>query len=445
MKKTFFVFTAAFCILFAAAFSAFAGELQPSGATIVLNEQPVVFDVPPMVRDGRTLVPMRAIFELLGADVAWYAETQTIAATKGDTSILLNINQPAAVVNGERIALDVAPVLYDGRTLVPLRFVSEKLNLDVAFDSDANRIVLRSMYENAEEADADYVYDNGNYYKGPLKNGLPNGYGVVYDRFGKLSEGDFVNGLRHGYGILYKEDGAKLFEGNFVNDHAQGYGILYYENGTKRYEGEFVDDKRNGKGILYFEDGSSCEGIYNDEMPLDGIYISRDLYGNVIGGIEYKNGEYVRNIDFVVFPIDGSAGTPSGQDSTGDDSFGGNASQGYMKSTEATFNTAKYPLHLFADDGTYLGKLVTSKYDSDSIYNPYGDYGSKYSKTSIFNTYGDYGSNYSNYSPYNRYATHPPKIVDDDGKLIGYLTVNTYHKKAISFETLVLQLQKHRQ
>lgn len=86
-----------------------------------------------------------------------------------------------------------------------------------------------------------------------------------------------------------------------------------------------------------------------------------------------------------------------------------------------------FPLHLYSYDGKhYLGKLVTNKYDSDSIWNEYGDYGSKYGTYSIWNTYGDYGDKYSDTSAFNDYANKPPKIVDNNGYLLGYLTTNKY-------------------
>ena len=100
-------------------------------------------------------------------------------------------------------------------------------------------------------------------------------------------------------------------------------------------------------------------------------------------------------------------------------------------------------LYLFANDGTgtFLGNLNTNEYDADSISNVYGNYGSKYSQTSIFNTYGTYGSKYSQYSAFNQYATNPPKIVDGNGKFIGYLTTNKYLTNAISYEELILYLK----
>lgn len=65
---------------------------------------------------------------------------------------------------------------------------------------------------------------------------------------------------------------------------------------------------------------------------------------------------------------------------------------------------------LLAQDGQFLGMLSSNKYQSDSVMNEYGSYGSKYSSTSIFNQYGQYGSRYATYSPFNPYTSTPPQI-----------------------------------
>ena len=92
------------------------------------------------------------------------------------------------------------------------------------------------------------------------------------------------------------------------------------------------------------------------------------------------------------------------------------------------------PLIIVADDYnyTYLGELTTNTYDSDSIFNEYGTYGSKYGSKSIWSKYGTYGSEYSSYSPFNPYAFSPPMIVDGDYNVVGRLTVNEYMTGAIS-------------
>lgn len=86
------------------------------------------------------------------------------------------------------------------------------------------------------------------------------------------------------------------------------------------------------------------------------------------------------------------------------------------------------------DHDVFLGKLNASKYDSKSIWNEYGTYGSEYNTNSIWNEYGTYGSAYSSYSPFNSYASYPPVIVDEEGNFYGYFTVNKYKSKRANFD-----------
>lgn len=80
---------------------------------------------------------------------------------------------------------------------------------------------------------------------------------------------------------------------------------------------------------------------------------------------------------------------------------------------------------LFASDGKYLGNINLNKYDSNSLANKYGNYGSLYSADSIFNKYGNYGSQYSNLSPFNRYS-NKPLIIKINNKQIGKISDNKY-------------------
>ncbi|QHT63890.1 hypothetical protein GXP70_12270 [Paenibacillus lycopersici] len=97
--------------------------------------------------------------------------------------------------------------------------------------------------------------------------------------------------------------------------------------------------------------------------------------------------------------------------------------------------TLDYPL-LYSNDGkTYLGKLTTNKFDSESVFNEFGDYGSSFSKTSIWNEFGTYGGEFSNQSPFNKFATKPPIIIQNK-KVVAYLSVNTTLGNVISPNTL---------
>jgi hypothetical protein len=80
---------------------------------------------------------------------------------------------------------------------------------------------------------------------------------------------------------------------------------------------------------------------------------------------------------------------------------------------------------LLANDGQYLGRLTMNKFDTESISNQYGSYGSKYRNTSIFNQYSSYGSAYSSLSPFNKYTSTPP-IIYLRGRKHALLTKNKY-------------------
>lgn len=109
---------------------------------VVLNGQTLRFDVPPEIRNDRTLVPLRAIFEGIGASMTWDDATQSITAIRGSTSVQLQVGDAVALVDGAPVTLDQAPVISDGRTLVPLRFVGEALGAEVAWDPVTQTITI---------------------------------------------------------------------------------------------------------------------------------------------------------------------------------------------------------------------------------------------------------------------------------------------------------------
>lgn len=81
--------------------------------------------------------------------------------------------------------------------------------------------------------------------------------------------------------------------------------------------------------------------------------------------------------------------------------------------------------YIMAADGTFLGKLTSNSFDSESIFNEFGNYGSKFSTTSIFNEFSSYGGQFSSLSPFNSFTSTPPKIFIN-GNFWGYLTVNDF-------------------
>ena len=98
---------------------------QENEIRVVLNGKTLYFDVPPQLMNNRTVVPLRAIFESMGAVVDWDGSTQTVTATKGNTTVVLKVGSISPMINGKEVFIDQPGVVVDGRTLAPLRFVAE--------------------------------------------------------------------------------------------------------------------------------------------------------------------------------------------------------------------------------------------------------------------------------------------------------------------------------
>ncbi|TCP55495.1 copper amine oxidase-like protein [Tumebacillus sp. BK434] len=119
-----------------------SAEVQPmytqgknSKVNVYVNGATLKVDQPAIVKNGRTLVPLRAIFEALGAEILWDEKTQTVTAKRENTVIKLQLKSKNAVVNGKTVTLDVPAESINYRTMVPVRFVSEALDAHVGWDA----------------------------------------------------------------------------------------------------------------------------------------------------------------------------------------------------------------------------------------------------------------------------------------------------------------------
>lgn len=119
------------------------GALAQQTPTVMIDGSPMAFsDQPPVDQAGRIFVPMRAIFERLGATVVY--ENGTINATRGHRTVQLQIGSANATVNGQQVMLDAPPFEIDNRTLVPLRFVSQALGANVAWNESQLTAYIRT-------------------------------------------------------------------------------------------------------------------------------------------------------------------------------------------------------------------------------------------------------------------------------------------------------------
>ena len=138
MKRTVAFFVSLCMALVLIAVPVYGAEDRP--IRVMVDGAELAFDVDPVIENDRTLVPMRLIFEALGAKVDWDEATRTALAVKGDVKISITIDSAELMKNSKAVALDAPARLIGGRTLVPVRAVSEGMGAKVDWD-EASRMV----------------------------------------------------------------------------------------------------------------------------------------------------------------------------------------------------------------------------------------------------------------------------------------------------------------
>lgn len=117
-------------------------ELWIGGKTPVINGIKTAMDVPAQIVGGSTMVPIRFISESFGADVVWNQYTKTITITRIDKQIVLTVGKQTAYIDGKEATLAKPPVVVGGRTLVPLRFISEAFGAKVEWNGDEKKVTI---------------------------------------------------------------------------------------------------------------------------------------------------------------------------------------------------------------------------------------------------------------------------------------------------------------
>ncbi|MCD8179913.1 MAG: copper amine oxidase N-terminal domain-containing protein [Firmicutes bacterium] len=100
---------------------------------VALNDTLLAFETAPVIENDRTLIPIRFLFEQMGAEVSWDSDAQTAVISQNDTVITFTADNTEASVNGEGVSMDVPARIINGKTMVPLRFLSETLGYTVTW------------------------------------------------------------------------------------------------------------------------------------------------------------------------------------------------------------------------------------------------------------------------------------------------------------------------
>ena len=156
MKKRLTKIIVLFCITIISMTSiAFAAKTP----VIEYNGKIVKTDVSPFISENRTFVPLRFIAETLGKKVEWNGEKRIVTVTEDTFSIKLTINNKKALVDNKLLLMDVAPLIKENRTFVPLRFVAENLNADIKWDANNFKVIIndKSQKLNLNNEEQKYI------------------------------------------------------------------------------------------------------------------------------------------------------------------------------------------------------------------------------------------------------------------------------------------------
>lgn len=129
---------------------------------LYVNNELVTSDMPPIIINDRSLVPVRAIFEKLGAEVAWDAKNKKVSVSYVSNQVELKINDDNALINGNKVKMEVPAKIINDRTMVPLRFVGEQLKMEVGWHADKGEITINNKKDEQFASLNDIKYIKGN-------------------------------------------------------------------------------------------------------------------------------------------------------------------------------------------------------------------------------------------------------------------------------------------
>lgn len=136
-------------------------EQKTASITVKLDGNIIDFkDQQPVIINGRTLVPFRAILEAMNAEVKWDGTNRTVRAFKDGIGMVLEIGNKVALVGTSKMEMQVPAQIINGRTMVPLRFVSEGLKYNVAFNNDDKTHYIIDITSPVQEKNAETNTEN---------------------------------------------------------------------------------------------------------------------------------------------------------------------------------------------------------------------------------------------------------------------------------------------
>lgn len=269
MKKIKLFLTLAFVYLFS--LTAFGADAVP----VYVDGKQIQTDVPAQIIEGRTMLPIRAIFENLGLEVQWDGDTKQAIGSKENTHILLKVGENTALVNGKEVSLDVPALIVDGRTLAPVRFVAESCGYEVVWTEN------KEVFLNSPKAvTTDIPEYTGNAYT-VLNNNKPSFDELSETSFETYGELDNLGRCTAAYACIGKDIMPTEERGSISSVKPSGWHLVKYQG----IDGNYLYNRCHLIGY-------QLSGENANEKNL----ITGTRYMNTIGMLPFENevSEYVK-------------------------------------------------------------------------------------------------------------------------------------------------------
>ncbi|OON96081.1 MAG: hypothetical protein ATN36_06495 [Epulopiscium sp. Nele67-Bin005] len=250
------------------------------GINLIVNSEVVESTQSPVQQNGTTLVPARIVSEQLGANVSWDSSSNTTTITKGNTTIKLTLNSTQATVNGQATTLSTAPIAVNGTTMIPVRFVSEALNVPIDWDATSQTVLINSntsdLSKISNELNADKALQLVKNYSGQTAfsyAGIQSSYFAVYGQKAPEFYVFYPDYGSDGVYAVHTETGEIIDGGGSVQHILMDFPILsenqiygfvqryFGENTATSIDTEVINGRKyydcyaGGSGLVFRDDG----------------------------------------------------------------------------------------------------------------------------------------------------------------------------------------------
>ena len=242
------------------------GQTEHREITVMVDGEKVVFDQPPVIENGRTLVPIRAVAEMIGAKAYWAGETQTARIARGGIAVDLKVGSEIMTVRElktgkeREVKLEAPPVIHNNRVILPIRAVMEEFGYSVDWDKKSETI-------NIIKPERDFSFSYGDDNSLNLYEYAPDGSWTQYKYNADGSLIIYENAI---YGLLRQRE--------FDADLKITKQIQYRADGSMKYFFEYDSNGGHIKTTEYNTDGSVKRWWTYDPVE-NGNYSRETLYG----------------------------------------------------------------------------------------------------------------------------------------------------------------------